>query len=163
MTPVVERSNRIAKGRRRVFSDQLIFVIDPPVPIEKLSDFHFGLRIRSSVWAWGNIQGQSSNPNSVVIADDGQIAEADDSIQIQMLRDFSPGLLGFSGIYGKTMVETLYEASQEDIGLFNRNESLLNEVRLPDGPAMSQRAFRSVPWLEGRGHSDRANSQSLQS
>ena len=115
---MVKGSDRIAKRCRSMFSNQQVFVVDSPGTVEQLSDFHFSLCIRSSVWTWRNIQDQSSDPDGIVIADGGCIAEADDSIQIKILGDLSPGLLGFSGTYPKTMVGTSYKAFQEDIGLF---------------------------------------------
>lgn len=98
-------SQRFPKCRRRMFGNELIFVVDPPGPIEELSDFHFGLGIGSSLWAWGNIQNQSSNANGVVIADHRRIAKVDDAIQVQILRDLSPGGVGVPGRHGKATIK----------------------------------------------------------
>jgi hypothetical protein len=113
-----DSSHRFSKCRWRMFRKKLIFVIDLPGTVEELSDFHFSLCIRSSIWAWRNIQDQSSDPNGIVIADGRAIAEADDSIQIEILGDLSPGLLGIFGTYPETVVEASDKAFQEDIGLF---------------------------------------------
>jgi len=44
-------------------------------------------------------------PNRIIIAARSRIAEADESIQVQMLLDFSPGFLRCSGPDDKSTVE----------------------------------------------------------
>src|SRR4030042_3663295 len=100
-----ESSHRCPEGSGRMFRNQLILRVDSPRSVEKLPSFHLDLRIGSSLRTWGNIERQSSQTNRIVVADRGLIAKADDSIQIQSLRDFSPGFLGFSGSDGKATVE----------------------------------------------------------
>jgi hypothetical protein len=98
-------SHRFPQGSRRMFRNELILSVDSPRSVEKLPSFHLDLRIGSSLRAWGNIENQSSQPSRIIVADRSRIAKADDSIQVQMLRDFSPGFLGFSGPDGKATVE----------------------------------------------------------
>src|SRR4030042_743815 len=102
-----ESSERLLERSGSMFRNQLILSVDSPRPVEKLPSFHLALRIGSSWRAWGNIENQSSQPSRIIVADRSLIAKADDSIQIQILRDFSPGFWGFSGPYGKATVEVL--------------------------------------------------------
>jgi hypothetical protein len=100
-----ESSQGFLEGSRRMFCNKLILSIDSPRSVEELPDFNLGLRIGSFLRTWGKIEDQASEPNRIVVADRGLIAIADDSIQLQSLRGFSPGFLGFSGSYGKPTVE----------------------------------------------------------
>jgi hypothetical protein len=78
------RPNRIPKLGRRMFRNDLILVIDPPGPVEELSDLDVSLGIGASVGTGRQIQNQTSNPNAVIIAHDRAIAEADHSVQIEL-------------------------------------------------------------------------------
>ena len=80
-----KRPDRIPKLGRRMFGNELVLVIDPPGPVEELSDFDLSLGIGASVGTGRKIQNQTSNPNTIIIAHDRAIAEADDSIQIESL------------------------------------------------------------------------------
>ena len=79
-----KRPNRIPKLRRGMSRNDLILVIDPPGPIEELSDFNLSFGIGASVGTGRQIQNQTSNPNAVIIAHDRAIAEADHSVQIEL-------------------------------------------------------------------------------
>ena len=81
---MVKRPNRIAKLGRRMFGNELILVIEPPGPIEELSNFDVSLGIGASVRTGRQVQNQTSNPNAVIIAYDRAIAEADHSVQIEL-------------------------------------------------------------------------------
>lgn len=98
-------SQRFPKCRRGMFGDELIFVIDPPRPVEKLSDFDSGFGIVSSLWAKGNIQNRSSNTNGVIIYDHRGVAKTDDAFQVQIIRDLLPGFAGVQGRHRKVTIE----------------------------------------------------------
>src|SRR4030042_4242945 len=100
-----ESSHRFPEGSGRMFRNELILSVDSPRSVEKLPSFHLDLRIGSSLRAWGNIENHSSQPSRIIVPDRTRIAKADDSIQVQMVRDFSPGFLGFSGPDGKATGE----------------------------------------------------------
>jgi hypothetical protein len=87
-----------------------------PGSIEKLSDFHLFLGIGSSLRPRGDINHETSQTSRIIIADGVVIAKADDPIQIEFFRDFSPSLLGFSRIYGKTAIEAFDEGREKGIG-----------------------------------------------
>jgi len=79
-----KRPNRLSKLCRRMFRNHLILVIDPPGSIKELSDFDLSLGIGASEGTGRKIQNQTSNPNAVIIAYDRAVAEANESIQIEL-------------------------------------------------------------------------------
>jgi hypothetical protein len=70
-----------------MFGNELILVIDPPRPIEELSNLDVSLGIGASVETGRQIHNQTSNLNAVIIAHDRSIAEADHSLQIEIRGD----------------------------------------------------------------------------
>src|SRR4030043_943038 len=100
-----ESSERRLERSGSMFRNQLILSVDSPRSVEKLPSFHLDLRIGSSLRAWGNIENQSSQPSRIIVADRSLITKAEDSIQVQMVWDFSPGFLRFSGSDGKATVK----------------------------------------------------------
>jgi hypothetical protein len=79
-----KRPNRTPKLCRRRFCNNLILLIDPPGPIEELSDFDVSLGIGPSVGTGKKIQNQTSDTKAVVIADGRAIGEANYLIQIKL-------------------------------------------------------------------------------
>ena len=145
-----------------MFSNQLVAVINSPGSIEKLPDFHLLPRIGSSVRARRDIHDQSSQTSRIIITDNRTVPKADDSVQIESLGDASPGLLGFSGMDGKTAIEPLYERLQEDVGLCHGrdasqsefcDQTVLEDAKEPLHPSFGL----------GRESKDRLNPQGLQS
>ena len=89
-----------------MFRDELILVIDPPGAIKELPNFDVSLGIGASVGTTGGqIQNQTSNPNTVIIAHDRAIAEADQSLQIELWGELAPGFFGFSGTDRKATIK----------------------------------------------------------
>ena len=74
-----------------MFGNQLVLVVDSPRSVQELSSLNLCFRIRSALRARSNVNDQSSQANRIIVTDGGQIAEADDSIQIQVVGDLSPG------------------------------------------------------------------------
>ena len=100
-----ESSDRLLEGSRRMFCNQPVFRVDSPGSVQELPDFNLCLCIGASLRTRRNIENQSSQSNRIIVAHRRGITKADDSIQVQMLRDLSPGFLGFSGTDGKATVE----------------------------------------------------------
>ena len=92
-----------------MFCNQLFFSVNSPRSVQKLSGFNFCLRIGFFLRTRGNVENQSSQSNRIILADGCRITKADDSIQVQIFRDVSPGFLGFSGPDGKATVEAFDE------------------------------------------------------
>jgi hypothetical protein len=84
----------------------LILVIDPPGSIKELSDFDLSLGIGASEGTGRKIQNQTSNPNAVIIAYDRAVAEANESIQIELWGHLTPSFFRFSGRDRKTTIKS---------------------------------------------------------
>ena len=121
---VFKRPHRIPELCRRMFCNELILVIDPPGPIEELSDFDVSLGIGAPVGAGRKIQNQTSDPNTVIIANDRAVAEADESIQIELWGEFAPGFFGFSGKDRKATIKPPDKCFEKAIRRFKALNSL---------------------------------------
>src|SRR4030043_2232437 len=156
-----KRPNWIAKLGRRMFRDELILVIDPPGPIEELSDFDVSLGIGASVGTGRQIQNQTSNPNTVIIAHDRAIAEADQSLQIELWGGLAPGFFGFSGTDRKATIKPRAKDGEKTIcrlkALYSFEAKFSDEAVL-QGP---KEPFNSPFGLRGE-CGDGLNAQGLQ-
>ena len=124
---VCKSSDRVPQRRRRMSCNEVILVIDSPRSIEQLADFDLCLRIRASLGTRREIQDKPSDSNAVIIAHHRAIAEADDSIQIQLSGNLSPRLLGLSGRDGKPTIKPRDKPFEEAIRPFEGLNPLQTE------------------------------------
>jgi hypothetical protein len=156
-----KRPDRIPKLGRRMFGNELILIINLPGSIEELSNFDVCLGIGASVGTRRQIQNQTSNPNAVIIAHDRAIAEADDSIQIELWGKLAPGFFGFSGGDCKATIKPWDKDFEKAIRCFKALDSFkthLSDEAVLQGPKES---FNSPFGLWGEGR-DGLNAQGLQ-
>ena len=87
-----------------MLGDQVIFVIDPPGSIEKLSHFDVGLGIGHSMRSRRDVQEDLADAYRVIQGYAEAVMEADQAVHIEVGRNRTPGLLRTLGREGKAAV-----------------------------------------------------------
>lgn len=145
----------LIKAIGRMFGNQLISIVNSPGSIQKLSDFHLGLGIKSSVRSGGDIDDQPSDPHGVIVSGGSFVAETDEAVQVESFGDGAPGLLREFGRNRESTIVIFNEACFEElIGCFEAMGGECKPVGFgpPGDPGASCRVVRSCLWLGVKGN-----------